>query len=98
MPQLGKCGPGGGKCVGHSDAGHILCAFKLCDKGRNHTGQADAKPIFHGNNGRFLHAADTLHICAQAAGVQSGKIALDDLFPIVEVMVAERYKIIPAEV
>ena len=96
--QLGKCLPCRRKGVRHGDACHVFRCFKLRDKGRDDAGQAHTQPVFHRDNGGFLHAADAFDVRAQADGMQAVQIPLNDLFAVVKVVVSKRHKIIAAEV
>ena len=64
----------------------------------SNAGQTYAQAVFQCDESRFFNTGDAADVCAQTCGVKLIDVALDLGPAVVEVVVAERYKIIAAEV
>ena len=97
-PELFKGFTGGFHGIGDPDPREMLRLFPDRNERGRDAGEADAQAVFQRDDGAALHLRQAVNIGAEAAGVETVEVALQNLAAVVEVMVSQSDKLIAGEV
>ena len=64
----------------------------------NDARNAHPQTVFQGDNGGSLHTGQSLHIGADAAGIQMTQVCFQGLSSIIKIMVTQGDKIVPGQI
>ena len=88
----------GFKRVGDRQPGDVFRLFPLGDEVGGHAGKADAQPVSERDDRGLFHAVQPLHVGTETAGPQRVEISLQFFDPVVEIVIAERDKVVSAQI